>query len=152
MYRKILVPLDGSVTSEAGLQEAIRLAAAVKAKLCFLHVLTDFPLLMEMSSELNYREVSTRLRQSAEDLLARAVRAASEGQAEAESVLRELASGPIADVIVEEAGRQGCDLIVMGTHGRRGLRRLTLGSDAELVVRHSQVPVLLVQHDEPARS
>lgn len=54
-----------------------------------------------------------------------------------------------ADVIVEQAKKREADLIVMGTHGRRGLRRFALGSDAELVVRSSPVPVLLVRG--PAR-
>jgi len=54
-------------------------------------------------------------------------------------------------VVVGEAEKAGCDLIVMGTHGRRGLSRLTLGSDAELVVRHAPVPVLLVRHSEAPR-
>jgi nucleotide-binding universal stress UspA family protein len=52
-------------------------------------------------------------------------------------------------VIVQEAQKRGAELIVMGTHGRRGLKRLAFGSDAELVVRRSGVPVLLVR--EPRR-
>ena len=67
---------------------------------------------------------------------------------ETESVVHESTGGSVADAIVSEAARLDCDLIVLGTHGRRGLRRLTLGSDAELVVRHSPVPVMLVRSDE----
>jgi nucleotide-binding universal stress UspA family protein len=59
--------------------------------------------------------------------------------------MREVAAGPVADVVVREAGRQRADLVVIGTHGRRGVRRLVLGSDAEQVVRASRVPVLLVR-------
>jgi nucleotide-binding universal stress UspA family protein len=55
--------------------------------------------------------------------------------------------GRVADVVVEEAAKSGCDLIVMGTHGRRGFSRLALGSDADLVVRSSPVPVLLVRNE-----
>lgn len=54
----------------------------------------------------------------------------------------------VCDLIVDEARRCGAGLIVMGTHGRRGLKRVALGSDAELVVRVSPVPVLLVRDDE----
>jgi nucleotide-binding universal stress UspA family protein len=54
----------------------------------------------------------------------------------------------VADAIVDAATRANADLVVMGTHGRRGLNRLALGSDAELVVRQSGVPVLLVRHPE----
>jgi nucleotide-binding universal stress UspA family protein len=59
--------------------------------------------------------------------------------------MRETIGGPAADAIVREARKQGADLIVLGTHGRRGVRRLVLGSDAEQVVRTSRVPVLLVR-------
>jgi nucleotide-binding universal stress UspA family protein len=150
MYRKILVPLDGSATSEAGLREAIPLAAALKARLCLLNVLIDLPMLVELSSAMNNQEVHTGLQQFGRDLLAKAERAAAEGGAETESVVHEAGSGSVADAIVSEAARLNCDLIVMGTHGRRGLRRLTLGSDAELVVRLSPVPVMLVRRDEAA--
>ena len=61
------------------------------------------------------------------------------------TVMRETIGGPAADVIVREARKQRADLIVMGTHGRRGVRRMVLGSDAEQVVRASPVPVLLVR-------
>ena len=53
-------------------------------------------------------------------------------------------SGRVANAVVDQARRWRADLIVMGTHGRRGLDRMFLGSDAELVARHSPVPVLLV--------
>ena len=150
MYRKILVPLDGSATAEAGLREAIPLAAALKARLCLLNVLIDLPMLVELSSAMNSQEVQTGLQQYGRDLLAKAERAAAEGGAEAESVIHESTGGSVADTIVSEAARLDCDLIVMGTHGRRGLRRLTLGSDAELVVRHSPEPVMLVRREEAA--
>ncbi len=52
----------------------------------------------------------------------------------------------VADTIVQEARDAGCDLIVMGTHGRRGFNRVMMGSDAKLVVRNCRVPVLLVRH------
>jgi nucleotide-binding universal stress UspA family protein len=61
------------------------------------------------------------------------------------SVLVETATGPAADPIVRQARKWRADLIVLGTHGRRGVRRLLLGSDAEQVVRTSPVPVMLVR-------
>jgi nucleotide-binding universal stress UspA family protein len=63
----------------------------------------------------------------------------------AKTLMRETLGGPAAYTIVRDARRQRADLIVLGTHGRRGLRRLVLGSDAEAVVRTSPVPVLLVR-------
>ena len=152
MYRKILVPLDGSATAEAGLREAIPLATALKARLCLLNVVFDLPMLVELSATMDSQEVHAGLQQYGRDLLAKAERAAAEGGAETESVVHESTGGSVADAIVSEAARLDCDLIVMGTHGRRGLRRLTLGSDAELVVRHSPVPVMLVRSDETTAS
>ena len=62
-----------------------------------------------------------------------------------ETLLHELKGGRVADAILQEAKSAGCDLIVIGTHGRRGFRRALLGSDAESVLRESPVPVLLVR-------
>ncbi len=73
------------------------------------------------------------------------VAAAEKEGIRAKTLLRETLGGPAADSIVRDARRQRADLIVLGTHGRRGLRRMVLGSDAEAVVRTSPVPVLLVR-------
>lgn len=67
---------------------------------------------------------------------------------ETETQLRDLHGGRVADAIVHEAREAGCDLIVIGTHGRRGLSRALLGSDAERVLRQSHVPVLLVREPQ----
>jgi nucleotide-binding universal stress UspA family protein len=61
------------------------------------------------------------------------------------SVLLESAAGPAADAIVRQARKWKADVIVLGTHGRRGVRRMLMGSDAEQVVRSSPVPVMLVR-------
>jgi len=60
-------------------------------------------------------------------------------------VLAEILAGRVADVIVRAAKKQRSDLLVLGTHGRRGLTRMVMGSDAELVVRYTPAPVLLVR-------
>jgi len=148
MYRKILVPLDGSATATAGLREAIGLAATLKARLFLLNVVLDVPVLEELSAAIVPQEVHSRLSQLGRDVLEKAQREAVGRQVEAETLLHDTANGSVAESILAEVARQGCDLIVMGTHGRRGIRRLTLGSDAEMVVRHSPVPVLLVRHED----
>lgn len=86
-----------------------------------------------------------------QDLLSKAQAAAALAGVTAESSLREVTHGRIAKIVIDEARSSGCDLIVMGTHGRRGFSRLALGSDADLVVRQSPVPVLLVR-DDPEQS
>jgi nucleotide-binding universal stress UspA family protein len=145
MYKRILVPIDGSDASSRGLQEAIRLAGAVKAGLVVQHVVVDLPWLVEMSSAMNSARVRNDLVRYAEELLAKAKQQAAESGVDAETVVTETFSGRAADSICQAVQAKGCDLIVMGTHGRKGLGRLVLGSDAAAVIQDSQVPVLLVR-------
>ena len=148
MYQRILVPLDGSATSERGLREAIKLASGQQATLFFLHVVDDFRMLVEMTSVRSYDEMLKGLRHYGLEILAKARRAAEEAGVHRESLLREVTNERVAQVIVEQAKQHGCDLIVMGTHGRRGFNRIAMGSEAEQVARTSTVPVLLVRQQE----
>ncbi|MDH4479075.1 MAG: universal stress protein [Rhodoferax sp.] len=150
MYQKILVPLDGSPTSDHGLRVALELAndQKEKARLVLLHVVDDFSMLVEMSAVANYQQMLDGLRRYGQELLTQAKNTAQALGIDADVVSREVTQQSIADVILEEARSVSCDLIVMGTHGRRGVRRMTMGSDAEQVVRSSLVPVLLVRHED----
>ena len=145
MYQRILVPLDGSPTAEAGLRHAIGLAAALKAKLVLLHVMDDFALMVEMSSVTSYDTTRDALRQYGQHALDRAQQAAADAGVMCESFVREVAQARVSEVINDEAVKHRCDLVVMGTHGRRGFSRLTMGSNAEAVMRTSTVPVLMVR-------
>ena len=148
MYRRILVPLDGSATAERGLQEAIALAAVHKARLHLLHVMENIVVMGDIAAVVSIDEMRESLREQGEKVLAKALEAARAAGVEAEVQLREILEGRAAPAIVAEARGAGCDLIVMGTHGRRGFSRLLLGSDAELVLRTSPVPVMLVRQEE----
>jgi nucleotide-binding universal stress UspA family protein len=150
MYKRILVPLDGSATAERGLREALGLCAGQSTKLLLLHVVDDYPLLIETASMDSHEAMMQSLRQYGLDVLAKGVRACQEASVPAETSLKEVTGERVSDVIVEQAAQHGCDLIVMGTHGRRGLQRLTLGSQAEAVARASPVPVMLVRLEPPA--
>ena len=145
MYKRIMVPIDGSATAERGLQEAIGLASALKATLCLLNVTSDFPIMVEMANTINVEKYREGLHQFGVDLLAKAKAAAAARDIPAETVMSDLRGGRVSDAIVREAQVAKCQLIVIGTHGRRGFRRALLGSDAEAVVRTSTVPVLLVR-------
>jgi len=147
LYTRILVPLDGSPTAARGLQEAIRLGCGLGSKLRLLHVIDDFPMLVELSTIASFEAGIQRMRQYGESVLAKAQAQATMSGVEAETVLREITQGRVADLVIDEAAKSACDLIVMGTHGRRGFSRLALGSDAERVVRGSAVPVLLVRQE-----
>ena len=145
MYQRILVPVDGSAAAERGVQEAIKLARAQHSRLLFLHVLDDYPMLQQVTSQASLDEMLNGLRHAGLNVLASARRTAEQAAVHCETLLREVTGKRVADIIIDQVGQHHCDLIVIGTHGRRGLARLTMGSDAEQVLRISPVPVLLVR-------
>ena len=149
MYPRILVPLDGSATSERGLREAISLARELKSSLLLLHVVDDFSMLVEMSSRASYDDMVGKLRNYGEWVLARSRGEALDAGIQSETLMREVTRAAVGSVIVEVAAEGVCSLIVMGTHGRRGFSRLTLGSAAEQTVRSSRIPVLLIHDESP---
>jgi|SRR6478735_9017256 nucleotide-binding universal stress UspA family protein len=143
-YKRILVAVDGSSASGKGLREALRLAKSQGARLAILNVINEFPAFASLEGPVPV-DLVPMLRRGGKKILARAEAAARKAGVRPTMVAREIVGGPAADVIVREAKKQRADLIVLGTHGRRGVRRLVLGSDAEQVVRMSPVPVLLVR-------
>jgi nucleotide-binding universal stress UspA family protein len=151
MYNRILVPVDGSSTSRRGLDEAIKLAQGSGASLRIVHVVNEFVMDTAYAFPQFYEQVIAVMRDSGAKLLAEAEAYARERGVDCHSELHETVGGRAADAIVAQAKEWPADLIVLGTHGRRGLRRLALGSDAELVLRLSPVPVLMVRDTpEPA--
>jgi nucleotide-binding universal stress UspA family protein len=145
MYANILVPVDGSTTSNLGLKEAIRLALDQKARLYVLHI-KDLRHAHRHYAGLVTLETLERAAHEAGDKILNTAKAiAQESGTDAEFILQETETGEVAHRIIEQAKRLSVDLIVMGTHGRRGLRHVLLGSEAEGVVRMAPVPVLLVR-------
>ena len=142
-YKRILVPVDGSPTSNSGLDEALRLARAGGSKIRLLHIVDD-TLAFNSPDGAGVNYVLEALRKSGRQALQDASDRVRRARLEAQTGLVENFTGRVADAIVEQARRWRADLIVMGTHGRRGFDRLLIGSNAELVVRQSLVPVLLV--------
>lgn len=145
-YKRILVPVDGSPTSNAGLREAIALARAQGAQLQLVHVVDQHSLVM-MGGEaiVHMDEMMAGLTRAGQAVLRKAKALAGKSGVDASTVLLETLTGPAADAIVRQAKKWRADLMVVGTHGRRGIRRLVMGSDAEQIVRSSPVPVLLVR-------
>ena len=145
LFKKILVPFDGSAPSREGLKRAIALGKNQHARLRLLHVVDEHALIQSMEPNLNVGELLDSLVEGGHQLLAEAAATAKKHGAKADTVLYELRLGRVADRIVDEAAKWHADVIVMGTHGRRGIGRLVMGSDAEAVVRATPVPVLLVK-------
>ena len=151
MYQKILVPVDGSPTSARGLQEAIKLAKLTGAKLRLLHVVDQisFASGMEAASMMT-GEMLQLLREGGEQLLKKAQARVEKAGVRVDTVLCDSFAGRVCDLVIEQATAWRADLIVLGTHGRRGFSRLMMGSDAEMIVRLATMPVLLVRGKEAA--
>jgi nucleotide-binding universal stress UspA family protein len=145
MYQKILVPIDGSAPSLRGLQEAIRLAKGAGATLKLVHVVNEFVFDPAYAPMPLYEPVIESMRTNGQRILAQAEATARDGGVACDTQLIETIGGSVARLLLEVAGKWPADLIVMGTHGRRGVRRAVLGSDAEAVLRTATVPVLLVR-------
>lgn len=145
MYKRILVPVDGSDTSQAGLEHAILLAKDQGAALKMLHVVHDYLVADGRHALASSGQMLRELKERGQTVLAEAVTLAQRRGVEAEAVLVESPLGPVGAAIADYATQWPADLIVIGTHGRRGVRRLVMGSDAEYVVRTTTVPALLIR-------
>ena len=146
-YQRILVALDGSDCSGLALGHAVQLARTYHAKLRLLHVIDEFA--FNIGQPRTPQEFWQAARAAGKDILSRAKElSAKSGVAAQTKLIEMLTMGSlirhVAEVIVQEAVRDRADLVVIGTHGRRGVNRLMLGSVAEGVLRGSPVPVLLV--------
>ena len=145
MYERILVPVDGSDASNRGLQEAIRLSKALGGELRLVHIVDDSALALNPEAGIAAAPLVADFAQAGKAVLEDARGVAQAEGLDASVVLHENFSGRVADLIVEEARKWRAEVIVMGTHGRRGVRHAVLGSDAEAVVQRAEVPVLLVR-------
>lgn len=145
MYDKILVPLDGSPCSDRAFEEAVALARIMKSRLLLLHVIDTVPMAMDMIPPTTWQDIAEGLRKHGQGLLDRARQTAAGHGIASETRLIEGHDERVADTIVAEAGAAACDLVVMGTHGRRGFAHAMAGSDAERVLRQCPVPLLLVR-------
>ena len=145
MYKRILVPLDGSSTSKLGLKEALRLAKGRSASLCLLHVVDELFVTQASEGMMLADQIFEKLRADGKKILAAGLTQARKQGVRARTVLVETMTRPVADAIVRQVRSWKADLIVLGTHGRRGVRRVVMGSDAEQVLRNAPVPVLMVR-------
>jgi nucleotide-binding universal stress UspA family protein len=140
MYKKILIPTDGSETAEKAVQHGIELARALKAKVCGLYVV-DVSAFTGVPTEAIWESMRDLLEEEGKKALKKIEELAKENGVEYENFLKE---GVPSEDIVKTAEDEQADLIVMGTAGRTGLNRFLLGSVTEKVVRTSTLPVLVV--------
>jgi nucleotide-binding universal stress UspA family protein len=127
------------------MMEAIHLAKDQKAKLRFLHVIDMYFPIMDATGDFNVVYMDDILRENGKKVLKKAEAAAHKAGVEADSKMVEAIGARISKFVLNQVKEWPADLIVMGTHGLRGVERLVMGSDAETVVRTSTLPVLLVR-------
>jgi nucleotide-binding universal stress UspA family protein len=147
MYKRILVPTDGSTLSRKAVKSAVELAASVGAEVVALNVVPRYPTsYFEGGITVSDSEVARVEKQWAEQgqALADEVEKAAEKAgviAKAVTVRSDL----VAEAIMAAAKKNKCDLIVMASHGRRGIKRLLLGSETQHVLTHGTIPVLVLR-------
>lgn len=147
MYKRILVTTDGSPLSRKAVRSAVELAAATDAELVALHVVPRYPTsYFEGGVTLSHADVGRIEKQWAEQgqAMVDAVKEAAAGagvKAKAAIVRSDL----VAEAVIAAVRKHKCDLVVMASHGRRGLKRLLLGSETQHVLTHSTVPVLVLR-------
>jgi nucleotide-binding universal stress UspA family protein len=143
MFKHLLIPTDGSERSEAAIQAGVQFAKSIKAKVTGFHAMPKFHLIAygpEIISDTR-EQFDKDCRAQADRFLAAIVRAAKEAEVPCETVLQ--TTDYPYEAIIATAKDKGCDLIMMSSHGRRGVEALLLGSETQKVLSHSKIPVLV---------
>ena len=145
MFKNILVPTDGSPLSTDTVKRAVNFAKEIGAKLTFFFAKPDYPVAFYGEGALIDPTTPEKFEKMAEQQ-AQEILAAANQEAKALGVTCELRSstGDIPyEAIIAAAKKDGCDLIFMASHGRRGFSGLLLGSETQKVLTHSKIPVLV---------
>lgn len=146
-YKRIIVAVDGSETSKQALKEAIKLAKEQQAKLRILHVVDENFIYYGGEAYVDHDTLESSIRKEGQKILEKVEAKIRNSNIKFESRLVEIKpfQGRIAEKIIDEAKAWPADLLVIGTHGRRGFSHLLLGSVAEGVIRIATMPVLLIR-------
>ena len=147
MYKHILVPTDGSALSDKAVEAAIKLAQLLGARITAFHAMEPYPLQGAYAAEASgVPELQPEIfAQRSEEYAKRVLDAVASAAAAAnvQCTTGYTTSRSAYQAIVEKARKEGCDLIVMASHGRRGLEGFLLGSETQKVLTHSLIPVLV---------
>jgi nucleotide-binding universal stress UspA family protein len=147
MYQKILVATDGTPLSRKAVRSAVGLSAALEAELVALYVVPRYPVsYFEGGITMSTQEIARIEKQWAGE--GQAVVDAVQQAAQAKGVKAKAVvskSDLVAEAIMATARKHKCDLIVMASHGRKGFKRILLGSETQHVLTHSSVPVLVLR-------
>ena len=147
MYQRILVATDGSELSEKAVASAIELAALMGAELVALRVVPRYPQsYFEGALSLDSQDIARVESQWHEE--AQAAVDAIKATATTQGVVAQAITSQadlVAESVIAAAKKYDCDLIVMASHGRRGIKRVLLGSETQHVLTHSHIPVLVLR-------
>lgn len=147
IYKNIMLAIDGSDISNSAVEEALKITKGQNVNLRIIHVV-DETLGYYGGASFDYLSYITVCREEGQKILADTKKTiASQSSIKVETALVELKplQGRVAEVIVKAAKEWPADLLIVGTHGRRGFSRLFLGSEAENIIRIATMPVLLVR-------
>ena len=145
MYRRILVAVDGSKTSNLALKEALKLAKQQHAALRLIHVVDQTPSYAMAEVPYLIDDYQKAMVEAGQKALAKCAARAKAARVKSDTKMVVTLTQSIGDVINKEAKRWSANLIVIGTHGRRGFDHLLLGSVAERVIRLAVKPILVVR-------
>lgn len=146
MYKTLLVPLDGSATAQLALTEAAQLAKLSGASVRLLHIVDAMEHITGFEPPaVHIGDIRPRFLKAGQQILDQARAELTTQGVSAECTLLESKGERVCELIAAQATQHEADLIVLGTHGRRGVDRLLIGSDAEQLARIAPVPVLLVR-------
>lgn len=148
MYKHILIATDGSEVATKGLEHGLSLAKVLNAALTIITITEPFPIFAAGSvgvgpSGPTITDYESLQQQTAKSILVTAIKAAEDIGVKAETV--HVADAQPAEAILEAAKSRNCDIIVMGSHGRRGIGRIVIGSKTWEVIAHSDIPVLVAR-------
>lgn len=144
-YRRILVPVDGSPTSDKALAAALGIARSANGTVRLVHVLDEVAHLRGFESG---TAILAAMTEGAGRVLGDAAEAARAFGVDASSKLVDKPGERLGKLIASEAVEWQADLVVVGTHGRRGFERMLVGSGAEQIIRLAPVPVLVIRGTE----
>jgi nucleotide-binding universal stress UspA family protein len=142
MFKRILVPVDGSETSNRALVAALQIARETGGRVRVIHSVDELVYVADTAYD---PTILRSAREWAGKILQEALEVARATGVPADSRLVEAPGRRLGEVVADEAQAWEADLVVVGTHGRKGVGRVLLGSGAEQVLRASRVPVLSVR-------
>ena len=145
MYKRIVVPVDGSETAQKALTTALQMARESNGCVHLVHVVEGLTPMAADPYGAYSGEVIEVMRQSGRKILDDALALARAEGVQADTQLFDNFGERLAEVVADSATRFNADLMVVGTHGRRGLGRVLMGSGAEQIIRLSPVPVLVLR-------